>query len=277
MDRTLRYRRLAAVAVLLVCAVPSRVDAQQFVCQPIARGDTASSLARRLTGNAASAYTHVFQILDPARRMFVPKSQYRRLRTEWQACVSTGPLTSTPSAYAPVVALAATAIIPREPTITATPLATTSAPLRLAPTDRTLSGVLFGAAVGAVVLVILLLSAAAAGLLAPRPIPPTIRRAGERFVTVFAQPLVDVASGFPPIQTRLRFVRRKRQLQISIAPGRGRRYPNLSDHKRNVEYDVNRVIRVLGDRYVVSDRLRAVGKWVVVTIGPADAKQAGAK
>jgi len=277
MDRTLRYRRFLAVAVLLVCAVPSRVDAQQFVCRPIARGDTASSLARRLMGNAALAYTHVFQILDPARQMFVPKSQYRRLRTEWQACVATAPLTSTPSAYAPVVVPAATAIVSREPTITITPLATTSAPPGLAPTDRTLSRVLFGTAVGAVVLVILLLSAAAVGWLAPRPIPPPIRRAGERFITVFAQPLVDVASGFPPIETRLRFVRRKRQLQISIAPGRGRRYPNLADHKRNVEYDVNRVIQVLGNRYVVSDRLRAAGKWVGVTIGPADAKQAGAK
>ena len=165
MDRTLRYRRLAAVVVLLVCAVPSRVDAQQFVCGPIARGDTASSLARRLTGNAALAYTHGFQILDPARRMFVPKSQYRRLRTEWQACIATAPLTSTPSAYAPVIASEATAMVPTEPTITTTPLAITSAPLALAP-DRTLSGVLFGVAVGAVVLVILLLSAAAGWLAA---------------------------------------------------------------------------------------------------------------
>ena len=139
-----------------------------------------------------------------------------------------------------------------------------------------MSGVLFDVALGAAVLGILLLSAAVWSV-APRPIPPSVRRAGERFVNAFAQPLVDVASGFPPIETRLRFVRRKRQLQISIAPGRGRRYPNLADHKRNVEYDVNRVIRVLGNRYVVSDRLRAAGKWVVVTIGPADAKQAGAK
>ena len=79
MDRMLRYRRLAAVAVLLVCAVPSRVDAQQFVCWPIAAGDSASSLARRLTGNAAAAYGFAFQIRDPARRMFVPKSHYQHL------------------------------------------------------------------------------------------------------------------------------------------------------------------------------------------------------
>ena len=277
MDRTPRYRGLAAVVVLFVCAVSARVDAQQFVCGPIARGDTASKLARRLTGNAALAYADVFQILDPARRMFVPKSHYRRLRTDWQACVATGPLTSTPPVYAPVVAPAATAMVRQEPTITITPLATASAPVGLAPTASMLSGVLFAVAVAAVVLMVLLLSVAAASWLAPRPIPTPMRRAGERFLSAFAQPLVDVASGCPPIETRLRFVPRTQQLEISIAPGRGRRYPNLADHKRNVEYDVNRVIRVLGHRYVLSDRLRAAGKWVVVTIRPADAKQAGTK
>ena len=46
--------RLPAVVLLLLCALPSRVAAQQFVCWPIAAGDTASSLARRLTGNADS-------------------------------------------------------------------------------------------------------------------------------------------------------------------------------------------------------------------------------
>jgi len=55
------------------------VDAQHFVCWPIAAGETASSLARRLTGNAAAAYGFAFQIRDPARRMFVPKSHYQHL------------------------------------------------------------------------------------------------------------------------------------------------------------------------------------------------------
>jgi len=39
-----------------------------------------------------------------------------------------------------------------------------------------------------------------------------------------------------------------------------------------VEYDVNRVMRVLGNRFVVSDRLRASGKWVVVPIRLAGVK-----
>jgi hypothetical protein len=104
-----------------------------------------------------------------------------------------------------------------------------------------------------------------------------MRRAGEQFVIAFARPLIDPSSSVPPIQARLRFIRRTQQLEISIAPGAGRRYPNLVDHKRNVEYDVNRVMRVLGNHFVKSDRLRAAGKWVVVPIRLADVKQTGAK
>jgi hypothetical protein len=130
---------------------------------------------------------------------------------------------------------------------------------------------------GAAVMLTLLMCVAAAGSMAPRSIPPVMRRAGEEFVCAFAEPLIDSSSSSPPIHARLRFVRRKAQLEISIAPGAGRRYPNLVDHKRNVEYDVQRVMRLLGTHVVVSDRLRAAGKWVVVPIRLAGVKEAGAK
>ncbi|HET9371684.1 MAG TPA: hypothetical protein VFO19_15590 [Vicinamibacterales bacterium] len=117
---------------------------------------------------------------------------------------------------------------------------------------------------------------AAGVLLAPRPVPAALRRAGEDFVNAFAQPLVDSSSAAPPIRTRLRFIRQG-QLEISIAPGAGRRYPNLVDHKRNVEYDVRRVMRIVGAHVVVSDRLRASGKWVRVRIRLAHQEQAGGR
>lgn len=272
MDGTLRSPRLPAVVLLLLCALPSRVAAQQFVCWPIAAGDTASSLARRLTGRAEAAYGLAFQIRDPARRMFVPKSHYQRLRSDWQACVAPGPVPNTPVVYAPVVELAASAMVPDQP-IATTSQALASAPLTLARPDRTLTDVPFAATIGAAVLLIMLFSAVA-GSVAPRPIPPSVRRAGENFVTVFARPLIDASSGVPPIRTRLRFVRRKQQLEIFIAPGPGHRYPNLADHKKNVEYDVDRVMRVLGN-YVLSRPTRAAGKWVVVTIKPSELHEQG--
>lgn len=273
MDRTRRSARLSAVVLLVLCALPSRADAQQFVCWPIAAGDTASSLARRLTGSAAAAYGFAFQIRDPARRMFVPKSHYQHLQSDWQACVARGPVPNNLIAYAPVVELAASPTVAEEAAIARAPEAVASAPLATGRPDRALPDVPVAAMIAGTVLSIVLLFMVA-GSLAPRPIPPSVRRAGENFVAVFARPLIDASSGLPPIQTRWRFIRRKQQLEISIAPGPGHRYPNLADHKKNVEYDLDRVIRVLGN-CALSKPPRAAGKWVVVTIGPR--KVQGAK
>jgi len=261
MNGTLRFPRLPLVILLFLCTLPSRVDAQQFVCRPIAAGDTASSLARRLTGSADAAYGLAFQIRDPARQMFVPKSQYSRLQSDWQACIAPGPAPTSPVVYAPVVDLAASPIVLDQPA--PTPLALASAPLTVARADRTPLYVPAAGIVGAALLFVVLLSAAVA--LAPGQIPPTVRRDGENFVTVFARPLVDESSRVPPIETRLRYRRRKQQLELSIAPTRGHRYPNLADHRKNVEYDIDRVLRVLGN-YALSKPPRTNGKWVVITI-----------
>ena len=277
MDGTLRSRRFATVVLLLLCAAPICVEAQQFVCWPIVPGDTASGLARRLMGHSATAYGDSFQIRDPARQMFVPKSHYQRLSTDWQACVAIGPLKSTPLAYAPVVALAAAPIAPPGPALTSAPPAIRSTRPAAAPSDGSQDDAVFIAKIASAVVLMLLTCAAVAVSLGPRPIPPVMQRAGNQFVIAFARPLIDSSSNAPPIQVRLRFVRRAQELEISIAPGPGRRYPNLIDHKKNMEYDVNRVMRVLGNHFVVSGRLRAVGKWVVVPIRLADVKQTGAK
>lgn len=260
MNATQRNRRFPAVVLLLLCAAPSSAEAQQFVCWPIVRGDTASGLARQLTGNAGSAYSDAFQIRDPSRRMFVPKSHYRRLSTDWEACVARGPVTDLPLTDEPAP-------------IKSSPLSDTPV-VSLAAASQV--DVTFAAKAAAALLLMLLTFAVVADHMAARRIPPAMQRAGEEFISAFARPLIDPSSRVPPIAVRLRFVRHAQQLEISIAPGEGRRYPNLVDHKRNVEYDVHRVIGLLGTRVVVSDRLRATGKWVVVPIRLASSKQAGA-
>lgn len=271
MEARLRPARFLAVVLLLLCAWPALAQAQQFVCWPIAAGDTASSLALRLTGKADAAYGHAFQIRDPARRMFVPKSHYQRIQLDWQACVARGPVRKMPAAYAPSVKLAAWT---PDQVIAPPPQAFDSA--ALAPglrANQTAINVPLAATVGGALLLIILFSFVG-GSLGPRPIPPSVRCAGEGFVAAFARPLIDPSAEGPPIETRLRFLRRKRQLEISIAPGPGHRYPNLADHKKNVEYDVDRVMRGLAN-FVLSTPPRAAGKWVVVTIRPADGKEQG--
>ena len=263
MDRTLRPLRLPAVALFLLCTLPSRVDAQQFVCWPIAAGETVSDLARRLTGNPAAAYGLAFQIRDPARQMFVPKSHYQRLQSDWQACVSQGPITNTPIAYAPIVEMAAAAPPVLDQPIASPRPALASAQLVLS--RRAQTPIYFQAAgiTGAALLLIVLVSVALT--VVPLHMPPTVRRDAENFVTVFARPLIDESSPIPPIQSRFRFRRRTQQLEISIAPGPGHRYPNLADHKKNVEYDVERVLGVLGNCSLAKPP-HASGRWVVVTV-----------
>jgi hypothetical protein len=277
MGGTLRARRQATLVLLLLVAAPALLEAQQFVCSPIHRGDTASRLARRLTGNSAAAYSLAFQIRDPSRQLFVPKSHYVRLSTRWEACVETG---RAPADVA-VAALTPAAVAPVAPAITSTPLPSAPARPAVALVVPATSGgskddVVLAATIASMALFMWLMYAAV-DFRMTRPMPAVMQRAGEQFVAAFARPLIDPCSGVPPIQARLRFVRRAQRLEISIAPGAGRRYPNLVDHQRNVEYDVDRVMRILGQGFVVSGRLRAAGKWVVVPIRQADTERTGAK
>jgi hypothetical protein len=64
-----------------------------------------------------------------------------------------------------------------------------------------------------------------------------------------------------------------------LAPDAGLRYPNLTDHKSNVMYDVVRIQRALSEHAFVSSRPYARGRWVVVPfrfrVGTKEAKEAG--
>jgi hypothetical protein len=93
-----------------------------------------------------------------------------------------------------------------------------------------------------------------------------LTRFGERFVREFDRPLVRVRPLEPVVEARLRVRPHRAQIEVLLAPRGGRPYPNLVDHKQNVEYDVDRVLRVLGDQRFVHGRLYAQGRWVVVPL-----------
>ena len=57
MNVTRRVGQFATVIVLVLAAASRVATAENFVCNPITRGDTATGLALRLTGNMAIAYT----------------------------------------------------------------------------------------------------------------------------------------------------------------------------------------------------------------------------
>jgi hypothetical protein len=109
-----------------------------------------------------------------------------------------------------------------------------------------------------------LVTARASRYLARRRLVLEIMRTfAGRFVGEFERPLFR-RPGKCPLRSRLRFAPGRQRLEIRLAPGEGRAYPNLADHKKNVEYDVGRVLRLLSDEPFTNGPLYAEGPWVVI-------------
>ena len=281
----------SALIVLTLEALPTDAFARSPVCHVIRRGESAAQAARRTTGNGRNAYQAWFQIMNASSR-FVPKSQYDRIHAGWRACVvpAIRNLSSTANQFD--AREAADVSTPpsgsRAPTLLAAPTALARADAGDAAGDRlhpAASGVF--RRLGGVDLTMLWLCAAVAALwlgwrivddyLARRKTASiVVRYFVDRFVDEFERPLVRYDVWEQPVRSRLRLGVRLGRFDILLAPGEGRRYPNLSDHKKNVEYDVARVIHVLADDSFVSGPLYTHAGWVVVPfqfkVGP---KQSG--
>ena len=85
-----------------------------------------------------------------------------------------------------------------------------------------------------------------------------------RFVEEFERPLIQPHLSHRPIQSRVRFKPGRARFDVLLAPEAGLRYPNLTDHRSNVMYDVVRIQRALTEHAYVSSRPYARGRWVVV-------------
>jgi hypothetical protein len=287
-------RAAQILLALTLSAAPSL--AQSFVCHPIRRGESAGQAARRLTGDSRNAYRASFQIMNGSSR-FIPKSQYTRLRADWRACVVRPSPRGTPSNESPVEPPALLAVAETvagvgadesadgldpapAPQISATAVALTS-PIAAAtrmPFDL--------GRIGSVDLTFVWLAAAIAmpwfGLqivdayLTRRRTAFVLRQHfANRFIAEFERPLIRYDDTEQPLKSRVRSTRRG-GIDILLAPGPGRRYPNLTDHKRNVEYDVSRVLQALDDHAFVHGELSTQAEWVVVSFHRrTDPKQPG--
>lgn len=272
---------LPIVLVLAVWATPS--FAQQVVCRPIQRGESAAAAARRVTGDSRNTYRASFQIMNAASR-FVPKSQYEWIHAGWRACVIKPParraslvgrrppeakvrevVEAAPEAAVFVEHAPATALPPIKAPVfvrISAPAVPPSVPPGGANQDFTL--VWLGAAVatpwfGLQVLDVYRRRVSSKSVL--------VQHFAHRFISEFERPLVPYDSTTRALQSRVRR-RRRGRFDILLAPGVGRRYPNLTDHKRNVEYDLARVMDVLGDDAFVSGELSINADWVVVPFQP---------
>jgi hypothetical protein len=250
--------------MLAVC--PPAAFAESSACYPIRRGDTALRLAKRLTGHASNEYQPWFDIVDLLGRS-VPKSQYNRVRSGWKACiVETSIKSRLPEARqvvtdeaTPQVVRAASPPSPYAPRTLHNAVRPRSNAVA-ANVDVDPAHIWIGVAVGVPALGLLIVGGYVRRRNASRVF---MNQFAYLFVREFERPLVQDA-GEPAIRVRLRANPLWTRLEICLAPGKGRRYPNLSDHRKNVEYDVHRVLAALADESFVCGRLRAREGWVVV-------------
>jgi hypothetical protein len=266
----------SALLIVLIEASPTDAVAQSFVCYAMTRGESATHAARRVTGNGENAYQHWFQIMDPSSR-FVPKSQYNRIGAGWRACVIKPVIRSVSSNANHVEEREADTVsgVPKR----SEAAAVLPAPTRLARAkagvrpQRAASDSLRG--LGGIDLTMLWLCAAmvvpwfgwqiVGDYLARRETASIVVQCFvQRFVDEFERPLVRYDVGERPVRSRLRFGVRRGRFSILLAPGEGRVYPNLADHKKNVEYDVDRVMRVIADHSFVSGAPYTKAGWIVV-------------
>jgi len=275
-----RLSRRVLPTVLMLAIAPTAVFAQSLVCHAMRRGDTASHVAQRLTGNGRNKYQPWFQIVAPSGS-FVPKSQYDRVRPGWRACVVvTRAIGTRPRKTTPVAVSGSSATIQSSAAVdpstaievSAAPVAAVQAPRVLA-ASRTVATVTTSG--GKVDLTVVWLGAAIAvpwfgwhmlgDVLDRRRRASLARRHfADRFVREFERPLIRQPGADRPVRVRVRSSRFGRRFDILLAPGTSRRYPNLSDHKQNVEYDVSRVLQALADDSFVNGPLHAHEEWVVV-------------
>jgi hypothetical protein len=259
----------ALLIVLMLGASPRDAFAQSSACHVIRHGESASQAARRVTGRAQNAYQPWFQIMNPSSR-FVPKSQYDRIRAGWRACVIRPAIRSVSSNanHLEEPGDDAAAGVPNGSVV---PAALASADAGGRP--RSAADIL--RRLGNISLTVLWLGAAMAVLwfgsrivddyLGRRKTASiVVRHFVQRFVEEFERPLVRNDVGDRPVRSRLRFGLRRGRFDILLAPGAGRRYPNLSDHKKNVEYDVSRVMHVIGDDSFLSGAPYTRAGWTVV-------------
>jgi hypothetical protein len=274
--------------VLMLEALPTAAFAQSPVCRAIRRGESATQAARRVTGNGQNAYREWFQLMNPSLR-FVPKSQYNRIRLGWQACVVSPVIqrlsSNTSHLEAPEAShVSEAANGSRVPEALAVPAALPSADAGDGPQPAAFD--IIGRLDGIDLRMLWLGAAIVVSWFAWRIVDAYLTRRrtaaivvqsfAHRFVDEFERPLVRYDVAERPMRSDLRFGARRGRFDILLAPGEGRRYPNLSDHKKNVEYDVARVMRVLADDSFVSRAPYTRSGWIVLPFQfTAEPRQSG--
>jgi hypothetical protein len=240
------------LTVLSLAANAQPAAAERYPCWTVQPGETVAGVVQRLTGRAETQHTPWVQVVDPSRSRIVAKHEYHLIRPGWHVCVANEVLRATTD-RAPSGQPSATSVIEPRSTLVTMP----GPPATVIPDyPWIVAGVLVAVSVGWVV--------TRKRRTAKRATLRNMRRFGDTFIREFERPLVRRGSEGHPIRWRQQPSPRRRLLKICLAPTAGRTYPNLTDHRKNLEYDVSRVLRMLRNPAVTIGPPYARGSWVVI-------------
>ena len=252
MVRRLCWCVLLAGALSLL-GVDEALARERVTCVTIGTDETVASVAQRVTGDARNMHASWFQILNPITRRPVPKTRYGFVFAGWNACATVDdPL---PQVTVEPIALQLSSPV------------TAGAPPSRFHASTLATAVVWAPAVAwsAVVMALALTCWLTDEYLARRrDTLQSMKQYAERFVDEFERPLRQPHLSHRPIQSRVRFKPGRARFDVLLAPEGDLRYPNLTDHRSNVMYDVVRIQRALTEHAYVSSRPYARGRWVVV-------------
>jgi len=239
----------ALLSVLVTAAAgPYDTTTQRFRCYRIQAGDSAADIAERLTGHRGNLSGPSFQIFDSHRRL-VSQAHYNSIAPGWTVCRA--------EEQSPV------AVRTASPAVQAVPAVSIQQPeTPIALLQPTFDPVVWWFAS--------FVLAATTSLFAlnswrkERALTDVMRRFGGDFVREFGRPWAHYRGAGPVPRARLRIDSRRGRLEILVAPAPGRTYPNLSDHKSNVEYDAARVTAALRHDAFCGVQPYSEGEWVVL-------------
>jgi hypothetical protein len=264
------------LAVALLLAHPHDTLARpRPTCVTIRADETVASVAKRITGDARNMQAAWFQVVNPTTSRWVPKARYDLRFAGWSACIMEQAPLNAPLLNTAVLTLAAAAPSPQSgPPVTAAVSGSDFIPLTNARFVRWGPVVVWCSIVLLFSLTYWLVDEY---LVARADTMRAMKRFAERFVEEFERPLIQHHLPDRPIRSRVRFKPGRSRFDVLLAPQAGLRYPNLTDHKRNVMYDVVRIQQALSEHAFVSSRPYAKGRWVVVPFRFRETREAGGK
>jgi hypothetical protein len=212
----------------IAMALPPGASAQQIlVCYTVEQGDTTARVARRLTGDVRNVHEPWFQILDTATRTFRAKNTYDLILPGWQVCFPKERLIGRLARARYLI-----------------PAAASAQAIRTDPRARWAIDVHPIWWIPALLVVAVLAAfLAERDLDSQRTVRERMKALGGEFIREFERPLVRQPCRGHPIRTRLQVIPRRGRLNILLAPNDRLTYPNLADHRKNLEYDVERACK----------------------------------